>query len=317
MKHVHEIEVAKRILSNAFSKKLPNHLYILVANDVTQQRALYQWYIKLHACEKRQGLTVCDACQACVQIRQGNYVNSIVVQKPEDKKSIGIELIHDLQANFMTTAQLDAERFFCIENADSLTVQAANSILKFLEEPQGQTSGFLFVKNEQALLPTIRSRGQVLRLRDEVDVLTQKRIAKKITNPLLQQVAYFLLQNGYEEKQVLKSLTPSYTTIINFATKLANGAPPIIAQTDLEALAQKTKTGTLILEVLVYILDEHIKTGAVFTEMPEHVMQFVTEHALLLYLAAYHAVQKQKYHLGVGMLFTSFSLELTEMLNRN
>ena len=313
---MHVNEIAQNILYKSFTKQQQNHLYILVANNLEQQQQLYKWYIKLHVCNNQEGKTVCDDCQYCIQVNHDNYINNIVIQKQPDKKSIGVAEIAELQEVFTTTAQLDSERFFCVEYADTLTVQAANSILKFLEEPTGKTIGFLFVKNEQKLLPTIRSRGQIIRLIDEVDQKQIDRVAQKIADPTLQKCANYLLQVGYDEKVVLKQCEPFYTKISSYLTKIANGSPFIVAQTDLEDIAQKTKTSTMILELCMYILDEELKYGTLLQALPTHVTQFVTEHGKELYIALYHTLQKNRYHMSVAMLMTSMSLELEQLIKR-
>jgi len=54
------------------------------------------------------------------------------------------------------------QKFYIIEQADKLTVGAANSLLKFLEEPEAPTVAILITEQIHKLLPTIRSRSQIL-----------------------------------------------------------------------------------------------------------------------------------------------------------
>jgi len=306
-------QVAKTILYNGFARGKQNHLYIVVGSSLEAQRALYEWYVQLHTCAARTDDVVCRKCQACVQVAHHNYVNSVVVQRASDRKSIGLDAIADLQAAFVTTAQLDSARFFCIEEAQSLTVQAMNSVLKFLEEPQGQTIGFLFTTSETKLLATIRSRGQIIRLLAREDEAQAARLAKKLTDPLYVAAAQFLLNVGYEEKVVLKQVPSLFELIFSFLNDLAEGSAPIIAQIALENFAKKTKTATMGLEFLLYVLESYLKDNTTFA-VDQSLAHFLSLHAHDLYIVAYQAVDKKRYHVSISTLLTDFSLLLTDRL---
>jgi len=316
MERVIEVEnnqIAKTILYNGFATGQQNHLYIVVGDSLEQQRTLYKWFIKLHICERRSEWRVCNTCTRCLQVEHNNYINNIVVARDEDKKSIGIDALHELQAAFVTTSHIHAERFFCIEEAETLTVQAINSILKFLEEPQGNTIGFLFTTNETKLLPTIRSRGQLLRLLPAEDEEQRHRIGKKIADPSLRVAARFLLSLGYEEKTVLKQ-TPLLNEVVrSFVETLARGVPPIVAQIELEAFVKKTKSGTMALEFLTHYIDSCLKDDVVETN--EDIRLFLTKFGHSVYIAAANALENKRYHFGNSMLLTDFSLRLTEEIS--
>lgn len=304
--------IVHNILYNGVMKAKQNHLYILVANSLKQQQELYRWYVGLHICEQRVEKDICHHCPSCRQMQNGNYINSVVIKRPTEKKSLGVDDVNELQEIFTTTAQLDCERFFCIEHADTMTVQAANSVLKFLEEPNGKTIGFLFVKNEQKLLPTIRSRGQIIRLIEETDEAVQQRIDAQYQDVFLRSCAAYLLQIGYDDKTVFKHTENFYAKIESYCTKIANGSPYIVAQTELEETAQKTKTGTMILELFIFVLHEHLKHGTCFEAAPTHVPTYMREQANRFYIALYHTLQKTKHHMSIAMLITNFSLLLEQ-----
>lgn len=314
MKHVNQI--ARDILYNGFTREQQNHLYVIIAPNPQQQQALYKWYIKLHCCEQRTGQTACDQCANCQRVEHDNYLNSVVLARQEDKKSIGVEEVQQLQAQFVTTAYEDGVRFFCIEDADMLTVQAANSILKFLEEPVGQTVGFLFAKNEQKLLPTIRSRAQMVRLLEETNEQLIDEIALKIADPFLAECTKYLIQIGYEPEVVYKHVEQLYATLETYCTKVANGSPYIVAQTELEKIASKTKTATMVLDLFSFILAEHIKTKQCFDAAPEHVSGYMSEHADVFYFKLYHALQLKSQHASMQTIVTQFSLLLCDNENR-
>jgi len=309
VRNVQKLRMTQTILYNGFEEQQQNHLYIIVSNNLKQQRELYNWYLKLHACAERTGHMVCNTCASCRQIDNGNYINNTIVQRHEDRARIGLDVIADLQETFSTKAHIHGARFFCIEEAERLTVQAMNSVLKFLEDPQGHTIGFLFTTNESKLLPTIRSRGQILRLVGCIDAEQERRVAKKLPTTIMQTAAHVLLLNGHDERIVIKQVPLLYDVLTGFFGKLSRGVSPIVAQMEMEAISKKTKTGTMVLEMLVHVLECFLKDDAL-PDIDDADLVFVARQWHNMYLAAYEALDKKRYHFGASMLFTTFSLDL-------
>ncbi|MEK7594730.1 MAG: AAA family ATPase [Patescibacteria group bacterium] len=94
----------------------------------------------------------------------------------EEGKAIGIEAVRQLEHFLSLKVPGDGEtnRIVIIEDAHLLTTEAQNALLKTLEEPPAGTLVIMSANNEQALLPTIRSRAQSIQIKkpDEVSVLT-------------------------------------------------------------------------------------------------------------------------------------------------
>jgi hypothetical protein len=89
------------------------------------------------------------------------YLRTITPEK--DKSSIGIEAVRDLQQFLKLKLPTNAAwRLIAIPDAQGLTTEAQNALLKLLEEPPERTIFILASSSEQALLPTIRSRVQQL-----------------------------------------------------------------------------------------------------------------------------------------------------------
>lgn len=89
----------------------------------------------------------------------------VTLHMPEDgKKSIGVALIRSIREAAYITPQELSVRVFIIAQAESMTVEAQNALLKILEEPPGGVYFFLLCDNASALLATVRSRAPVLRM---------------------------------------------------------------------------------------------------------------------------------------------------------
>src|SRR5699024_10470642 len=74
------------------------------------------------------------------------------------------EQIIQLRKEFHYTGYEQSKKIYIIANAETLTVNAANQILKYLEEPDDDTTAILLTENGQAILQTIRSRCQIIDL---------------------------------------------------------------------------------------------------------------------------------------------------------
>tara|TARA_Y100000815_G_scaffold185870_1_gene169644 strand:- start:381 stop:1340 length:960 start_codon:yes stop_codon:yes gene_type:complete len=81
----------------------------------------------------------------------------------ETKRNISIDQIRAMQARLTTRPTLGAFRAIIIEPADDLERNAANALLKSLEEPPAGTFFLLVTHRPGLLLPTIRSRARILR----------------------------------------------------------------------------------------------------------------------------------------------------------
>jgi len=139
----------------------------------------------------RPGLVACDACASCVQAEAGTHPDIDVVQKPEDRATIPLEaLIGDAEHRMreglcfrlLLKPVLGGRRVAIILDADALADEAANCLLKTLEEPPPEAVIILVGTALERQLPTIRSRCQIVRFRplaaDEVArVLTAEQAA--------------------------------------------------------------------------------------------------------------------------------------------
>lgn len=104
----------------------------------------------------------CGACRSCQLIAAGTHPDLVYIEPAEDKKNIGVDQIREL-VQFMTLkSQYARHKVIIIEPAEMMNVNAANSLLKTLEEPSAD-SVLMLVTSRPAQLPaTIRSRCQAI-----------------------------------------------------------------------------------------------------------------------------------------------------------
>jgi DNA polymerase-3 subunit delta' len=125
------------------------------------------------ACERPgPGLVACGGCASCVQAEAGSHPDIDVVRKPEDRSTIPLELLigddeHRMRDGLcwriLLRPALATRKVAVIMDADHFSDEAANCLLKTLEEPPDGAAIMLVGTALERQLPTIRSRCQVIR----------------------------------------------------------------------------------------------------------------------------------------------------------
>lgn len=105
----------------------------------------------------------CGVCPSCRKVASGNHGDIHYVEPLPDKRDISIDQLREIQRE-LSLRPYEAPRKACImEPAERMSVNAANSLLKTLEEPPGNAIIILLTENANMLLATIRSRCQLIR----------------------------------------------------------------------------------------------------------------------------------------------------------
>ena len=149
------------------------HAYMFAGPAGTGKRTLADICARALLCTGK-GEKPCDECPSCRQYMSGNHPDVIRLQ-PE--KSIGVELIRETIDALAIHPYESSRHVVLIYDADKMTPQAQNALLKTLETPPGDAVFFLMTDQMTSLLPTIISRCRIVRFRlledkDAVNILT-------------------------------------------------------------------------------------------------------------------------------------------------
>ncbi|MBU4304130.1 MAG: DNA polymerase III subunit [Candidatus Omnitrophica bacterium] len=115
----------------------------------------------------KQDMGFCGICDNCKLIQKGEHPDVIWVAPKGASASIKIEDIRQLKERVYLRPFQARKKLFVIREAESLTPESANALLKVLEEPPADTLFFLFAKNISRLLPTVISRCRLVRFAGE------------------------------------------------------------------------------------------------------------------------------------------------------
>lgn len=106
----------------------------------------------------------CGQCEACLRAKSSQHANLHRLALSGDARSIKIDQLRELLSVLSLNPLEEGKRVVMIIRVDAMTVQAQNALLKTLEEPQSSDYFLLTANNERAVLPTIISRCQFVRL---------------------------------------------------------------------------------------------------------------------------------------------------------
>ena len=171
-------EVIKH-LQNAAAMDKVSHSYILGRE---RQNLLAKLFAMTLQCEKH-GKEPCLQCSSCKKAMNRNHPDIIYVSH-EKPNSIGIEDIREqLIADVDIKPYTGPYKVYIVDEAEKLTVQAQNALLKTIEEPPVYAVIMLLVNNGATLLPTIASRCVTLNFKPVRDEVIKKYLMEELHVP--------------------------------------------------------------------------------------------------------------------------------------
>jgi len=148
-------EVAVQILTNSFNDKSWHHAYLLEGNLGSGKTTIARIMAAMDNCENGPTLTPCGECRNCKDIFAGK---SLDVREIDAASNRGIDDIRGLKKQSYLAPINSRIKYFIIDECHSLTGQAAESALKFVEEPPANVRIILATTDPQKLKKTIHSR---------------------------------------------------------------------------------------------------------------------------------------------------------------
>ena len=139
-------------------QKQLNHSYLFSGFFGSMEMALF--------CTEKQGVLPCETCRNCKLIDQEEFPDVTIIRPMN--QIIKTERIRELVGQFSQSGIENQRQVFIIEQAEKMHVNAANSLLKVIEEPQSEIYIFFLTNDQEQILPTIRSRTQIFQFQKQV-----------------------------------------------------------------------------------------------------------------------------------------------------
>lgn len=161
-----------KIIDNISSFNRLSHAYLIEVDNYEDDYQCVLDFVKLILCgrdDKNSKCLNCGKCNICSQIDSGNYVDLKIIEP--DGNLIRKKQMTSLQEEFNNKSLLDNKRIYIIKEADKFNDSSANTILKFLEEPEDDIVAILLTTNRYLVIETILSRCQILSLKKEEPIV--------------------------------------------------------------------------------------------------------------------------------------------------
>lgn len=150
-----------RLFSKLIENQTLQHAYLFEGVAGAGKKEMALWVAKAlfcpHYSEEQQPCGKCHQCQ-----RIDTHQHPDIIEIEPDGLSIKVAQVRELKEEFSKSGVESKRKLFIIEDVEKMTQNAANSLLKFLEEPDGDVTALLLTSAKQRLLPTILSRCQIV-----------------------------------------------------------------------------------------------------------------------------------------------------------
>lgn len=172
-------EQIKEHFRNAVETGKVSHAYILSGEAGMGRKSLANAFVLSLLCEAGMA-EPCMQCHACKQVLSGNHPDLIYVTH-EKPASIGVD---DIREQINDTIQIrpysSYYKIYIVDEAEKMTIQAQNALLKTIEEPPAYAVILLLTTNSDAFLPTILSRCVQLKLKPLKDSVVKEYLIQSL-----------------------------------------------------------------------------------------------------------------------------------------
>ena len=188
-------EQIKEHFLNAAATGKVSHAYILSGEEGMGKKTLADAFVMTLLCEEG-GKEPCMQCHACKQVLSGNHPDLIYVTH-EKPASMGVDDIREqINDTIMVRPYSSQYKIYIVDEAEKMTVQAQNALLKTIEEPPAYAVIMLLTTNPDAFLPTILSRCVQLKLKPLKDSVVKEYLEEKLHVKDIQAEIYSAFARG-------------------------------------------------------------------------------------------------------------------------
>ena len=214
-------EIANKYIEN----NKVSHAYLIELSDYEKDFCEVLNFVKMILCNCSRENLQNDKSNICNLVDTGNYPDLKIIEPDGQwiKKSQLIEVMDE----FQNKSFLNNRCIYIIKEAEKLNSSSANTILKFLEEPQDEIMAILLTKNRFQVIETILSRCQLMTLSN-----------------------YFNLEFSFECKELLKNILSEENLFINYQNIMMN-----IIKDKNDAKKVLNEISQLLVSYLNYIVD--------------------------------------------------------------
>ena len=196
-----------------------SHAYILNGENGSGKNMLARAFAKALECEAGYGDS-CNMCRSCHQFDSGNHPD-IKWLRHEKAASIGVDEVREqINKDIVIKPYSSQYKIYIIDEAEKMTVQAQNALLKTIEEPPEYAVIIFLTNTLDALLQTVRSRCIIMNLRGVDTQLIQQHLMHKYQLPDYQPRICASYPQGNTGKAIMMATSEHFREMQEFLLRL-------------------------------------------------------------------------------------------------
>ena len=166
----------KEELTKIIEEKKVLHSYMFVGVEGIGKQMIAKKFAQMILCTNEGGKG-CNTCKSCIEFTSNNNPDFLYIEP--DGNNIKIEQIRYLQRKIQEKPIISNRKVYIINDADKMTTEAQNCLLKTLEEPPEYSTIILIGTNQNLFLNTIKSRCMIISFKPIEAELIKKYLEEK------------------------------------------------------------------------------------------------------------------------------------------
>ena len=210
-------EQIKKELERAILENKVSHSYMFVGIEGIGKQIIAKEFARIVLCTNEQEKG-CHQCKSCIEFMSHNHPDFLYLEP--DGNSIKIEQIRYLQRKIQEKPIISDRKVYIINDADKMTTESQNCLLKTLEEPPEYSTIILIGSNENAFLNTIKSRCMKIAFQPIEDQYIKQYMEETYGMTNISSNMLEAFQGSIGKAIILKDKKEQYESIENMIEKL-------------------------------------------------------------------------------------------------
>ena len=305
-----------QIIENSKKSDRLSHAYLFTGPKGTYKKEMAFYFAMMLYCKEEHP---CGTCEECRAILENRHLNVTYIEP--FGQSIKKEQIIALQEEFSKTSLVEGPRVYIINEADTMSASAANSLLKFIEEPNGETYGILITEHKDNILSTIISRSVVINFSELDKAILKEQLKELNINELNENSLNYLTSNIMDAKELLnnEAFNKVLEVFNNFVTELSNkGNIGLFYKNNIDVLGNKENLKLFLSLLEAFFRDTYeyqlskqiIVFSALLNEIEIVASKFEKDEILTHLFSVLELNKKLGYNVNMSLLINQFLIDL-------
>ena len=201
----------KTELINSIKSEKYSHSYLFLGISGIGKKMIAREFAKMILCNGEE--KYCNKCKSCLEFDSNN--NPDFTEIIPDGNNVKIEQIREMQRKIVEQPIISTKKVYIIDDADTMTREAQNCLLKTLEEPPEFANIILIGSNEASFLSTIKSRCTIIKFNPIPDEQIKKYIKEKYDLPEISESIILAASGSIGRTEILKDKQELFSSIDN------------------------------------------------------------------------------------------------------